>query len=484
MTADEIEILIAKHEMRHIELKESFDAECIETACAFANAQGGRIIIGVTDCGEPSKGLLRREALRDYENRIATATEPSVAVDAEKAVFRGREIVVLRVMENPLKPVAYRGRCFMRKGSVNHQMTPTEIAECHLKSTGGSMDAVFVAGVTKDDLNEAAIRRYMQRAVACGRRSFQADADPWKTLLKLQWVKSETEIIRAAYLLFAKDQQEYFSWSFIHAGAFKADGAYILDSCDVRGNIQDQIEEAISFVQRNIRYEIEISGKAVDDRCFVYPIDALRETIANAVCHRDYGIGNDIQIKILEDSLVVHSPGQLPFDVTLETLESPLHGSFPRNRIIAQAFYDMHIVEQYGSGIQRIKDACRANGNDFPTWESLCGIFSTTYTIRHRNDLKPNRMATWEATEDADNNGGLKSGLKTVDVAIVAAIERNAKSTIVDLMGITGLSRNGVRKAIVRLKSIGVIRRVGPDKGGRWEIVEQSSSNGGNGISS
>ena len=73
-------------------------------------------MIGVDDRGVPSKNQLRTEGLRDYENRISTATEPSVAVDAEKVPFK-RQICQLRVQENPLKPVACKGRCFIRKGS-------------------------------------------------------------------------------------------------------------------------------------------------------------------------------------------------------------------------------------------------------------------------------------------------------------------------------------------------------------------------------
>ena len=110
MTLEELDTIVRKHEMQRLELKESFSTECIETACAFTNAQGGFIVIGVDNDGNPSKNQLRFEGLRDYENKISTATEPCVAVDAEKVEFRGREVVVLRVIENPLKPVAYKGR--------------------------------------------------------------------------------------------------------------------------------------------------------------------------------------------------------------------------------------------------------------------------------------------------------------------------------------------------------------------------------------
>ena len=60
------------------------------------------------------------------------------------------------------------------------------IAECHLKSTGGSMDAVFVPGATKDDLDMDAVREYMRIAVKCKRRDFDLDEDPWRILLKVE----------------------------------------------------------------------------------------------------------------------------------------------------------------------------------------------------------------------------------------------------------------------------------------------------------
>lgn len=383
MTTEELEKIVSRHEMQRLELKEGFNVESIKAACAFANAGGGFIVIGVDDHGVPSKHELRGESLRDYENKISTATEPCVAVDAEKVLFGGREVVVLRVMENPLKPVAYKGRCFIRKGSVNHQMTPAEIAECHLRSTGGSMDAVFVPGVTKDDLDMEAVRRYMRRSVSKGRRVYGENDDPWEVLVKLEWVKSESEITRAAYLLFAKDPQRKFSQAIIHAGALKAGGVEILDAHDFKGNIQDQVDEAVTFIKRNIRCAIvNTPGKVDHDSVWDYPIEALRESLANAVCHRDYGSPHDIQLRIYDDSVAISSPGQLPFDMPMELLLSPMHASRPRNRLIAQALYDMGVIEHYGRGIKRIKEECDRNGNPYPDWTDRPGEFLTIYKFR------------------------------------------------------------------------------------------------------
>ena len=120
MTSEELENIVSRHEMQRLELKESFGAECIETACAFTNSQGGFILIGVDNDGNPSKHQLRFEGLRDYENKISTATEPSVAVDAEKVEFRGREVVVLKVSENPLKPVVSAAKQDNRASVLRH----------------------------------------------------------------------------------------------------------------------------------------------------------------------------------------------------------------------------------------------------------------------------------------------------------------------------------------------------------------------------
>ena len=471
MTSEELETIVRKNEMQRLELKESFGAECIETACAFANFQGGFIVIGVDNDGNPSKHQLRFEGLRDYENKISTATEPSVAVDAEKVEFQGHEVVVLKVSENPLKPIAYKGRCYIRKGSVNHQMTPAEIAECHLKSTGGSMDAVFVPGATKDDLSMEAVRKYMKRSVEKGRRSYSKDDDPWEVLLKLEWVKSETEITRAAYLLFAKEPQRKFSQAIVHSGAFRAEGALIVDSRDSMGNIQDQIDDAMAFIQKNIHCALVITpGKVDHDPVWDYPLDALRETLANAICHRDYRAPYDIQVKIFEDSLRISSPGQLPFDMPMEFLMNPTHSSRPRNKLIAQAFFDMGIIERYGSGIKRIKGDCDKNGNPYPEWSDQHGEFATTYRPKVKSgEQQLNNVVENMGQGDKKSD---KKGDKKSDKKILEFLKSNPIATIKDMRELTGLSSGGIQKVLNRLKRANRLRRVGPDKGGHWEVLE------------
>ena len=126
------------------------------------------------------------------------------------------------------------------------------------------------------------------------------------------------------------------------------------------------------FIKRNIHCALVITpGKVDHDPMWDYPIETVRETLANALCHRDYGAPYDIQVKIFEDSLCISSPGQLPFDMPMEFLMKPTYPSRPRNKLIAQAFFDMGIIERYGSGIKRIKKECDKDGKRFGAWEIL-----------------------------------------------------------------------------------------------------------------
>ena len=141
----------------------------------------------------------------------------------------------------------------------------------------------------------------------------------------------------------------------------------------------------------------------------------------------------------------------------MEFLMNPAHPSRPRNKIIAQAFFDMGIIERYGSGIKRIKGECDKNGNPYPEWSDLYGEFATTYRPRFVNG-KP------QLDQKADNIGQ--------DDKKILEFKNNPMATIQEMQDLSGLSSGGSRKAIYRLKTENLLRRVGPDKGGHWEVTE------------
>ncbi|MDZ4198625.1 MAG: helix-turn-helix domain-containing protein, partial [Kiritimatiellia bacterium] len=399
--------MIARGESETVEFKTSFNKDVIETAVAFANHRGGTILIGVSDDGGVIGQLFGKEALRDYVNRVAVATEPSIIPDAEKHSTSAGEIIILSITEFPLKPVATQGRCYRRSGSTTRQMTPSEIAEMHLHSTGQSMDAVIVARKSRDDLDLDAVRDYMRRATAQGRRTFAEQDDPWLVLKKLELVKSESEITRAAILLFGKNPQSPLTQAVVHAGRLR-EKVHIMDNRIIEGSIIEQVEETVEFIKRNLHVRFEITGEPQRKEIWDYPLMALREATVNAICHRDYGDTADIQIKIFEEALQIWSPGFLPFNMTIEDLFNPEHTSKPRNKLIAQIFYDIGLIERYGSGIRRILKACQEANLPEPLFENFSGGFRIKFMLPNQGSPQgDDGVGTLNGTLNGALNGTL-----------------------------------------------------------------------------
>jgi len=132
--------LIAQGEGMNVEFKSSFQKESLESLVAFANAKGGQILVGVNGSGEIIGVELGKETLQNWINQCKLNTTPSVIPDIEPFEIDGKWVVIIGVDEYPIKPVAYKGRYFKRAQNSNHQMSPIEISDAHIKLINSSWD--------------------------------------------------------------------------------------------------------------------------------------------------------------------------------------------------------------------------------------------------------------------------------------------------------------------------------------------------------
>jgi len=376
-----IEKLIEKGESDTIEFKQSFNREAIETAVAFANTKGGIIFIGITDGGKITGASLGKETLKDWTNQISQNSEPSIHPEIELVEIDKKTIVQIFIKEYPLKPISVRGRCFRRIKNSNYQMTPSEITEMHLHSTGNSWDALPARDNTVNELDSEKIDEFVKRSSDAGRRKFKIQDNHIKILTKLELIKNNKPSW-ASVLLFAKNPQSPLTQATVHCGRFKG-RTTIIDDRLISGSIIDQVDEVMDVIRKNINVEFRITGKPQREEIWDYPLDALREAVTNAICHRDYSELSDIQIKIYDDFIQIWNPGFLPFGMTIDDLYDPLHSSKPRNKLIAQIFYDIGFIERYGSGIQRMIDECKKMEIPEPEFAEKFGGF----TIIFRKDI-------------------------------------------------------------------------------------------------
>ena len=141
----------------------------------------------------------------------------------------------------------------------------------------------------------------------------------------------------------------------------------------IEGDIIDQVEEAENFVLSHIKKAAKIVGFERQE-VWEYPINALREAIVNAICHRDYAYSSDITIGIFDDRVEISNPGTLPEPLTPEDLKKQ-HKSIPRNPLVANAFFLIRNIEQWGEGTNKIVKWCLEHGLREPDFEEIAGGF-------------------------------------------------------------------------------------------------------------
>lgn len=245
MSQDQLEKVIRKGESETVELKENFDKDTIETAGAFANTKGGIIIIGVSDKGGVSGIQIGKETMNKWINQIAQSTDPRLIPEIDVDEIDGKNVFTILIKEFPVKPVSVKGRCFKRVGNSNRIMTPQEIAQLHLNSTGMSWDAFPAKNASLEDIDIEKVKRYVKRANDAGRRKIDENANPLQALEKLELMKDGQPTL-AAVILFGKAPQEKLLQATVHCGRFKQE-TIIIDDVMIRGTAIEQIEEVIDF---------------------------------------------------------------------------------------------------------------------------------------------------------------------------------------------------------------------------------------------
>lgn len=176
----------------------------------------------------------------------------------------------------------------------------------------------------------------------------------------------------AAILLFHSHPQGLLSQAAIHCGKFKEE-TIVIDDRMIEGPVIEQIEEVMDFIRKNTNVKFVMTGKPAREEVWDYPLEALREAVINAICHRDYTIPSNTEVRIYDNELIVWNPGGLPLGLTVADLYK-LPPSVLRNKGIGGIFYDMGLIEQWGSGIEKMRKACLKTGIPEPKFEEDQGF--------------------------------------------------------------------------------------------------------------
>jgi ATP-dependent DNA helicase RecG len=370
--------LLKRHEGKTLEYKRDLSAPegILKCLIAFANTAGGIVVVGVDDGSKNVRGVPDVLAAEErVANLVSDSIRPRLIPDIEVVPWRNLNVLAVQVYPSNTRP-HYLERLgpddgvFIRVGSTNRKAEALQIEELKRLNRMNSFDEQAIP-----DLKSEAIDFRVASELFAPYR--QLTSQSWKTLRILTEHEGRQVPTIGGLLLFGKDRFARFPDAWIQAGRFAGTNRMrLLDSAEIRSFLPRAAEEAMAFTHKHLTRESTVEGVRREDRWSV-PLLAIREAVMNAIVHADYAQqGAPIRIALFDDRIEIENPGLLPFGLTIEDIMQGV--SKLRNRVIGRVFHELHLIEQWGSGVQRMTAACQEAGLAAPRLEEIGMHFRVT----------------------------------------------------------------------------------------------------------
>jgi len=449
MNLTDLNNLIALGEGFTSEFKRSGTSNLGREICAFANATGGVILIGVTDAGEIT-GVNDHNRLKSEIQATARSADPPIAVEVESI----GDVLCIKVPAQNSKPYSFGGKFFIREGASSQQLSRDEIREFFYKEGLIHFDETPCDGFSiAEDLTDEVWALFRRRA------RIPEHMDPATALTNLHLIGLDGRMTHAGAWLLASDIQKFSISADAACALFMGtDKVRILDRRGFNRDVYSMIDDVVNYILSKINIEYIIKHVKREERPEL-PEEALREAVVNALAHRDYRSTGNVQIYIFKDRVEIVSPGGLPAGMTEADLGVK---SIPRNPLLFGMLHRMEAVEHIGSGIKRILGLCRDYGTPEPKIEATEHWFTVTFPRPVQNGVDHPASKT----EAADDDVGEAAELGTTSVpslsqvcpksvpSHIAALIIQAAESPADLLKLMALTqhtnRTRFRRTVIR----------------------------------
>lgn len=469
--------IITMVESQNVEYKESWRDEYLKWICGFANAQGGRIYIGIRDDGSVNGVPDAARLLEDIPNKIRNSM--GILADVNLLNREGKNVVEI-IVPPVAYPVSCRGEYHYRCGSTKQELRGSLLTEFLLAKTGRKWDAAPVDFIKVADLDPASFRIFREEARRSGRVPPEDLEVSDEELLEKLGLLTDGKLKRAAVLLFYSHPERLITGSFVKIAKFSS-ASEILYHDDLHGSLLQIADQVVNLIYlKYLKATVLYSNELRLER-FPFERAAVREAVFNALIHNNYAESVPIQIRIEDDAMYISNTGVLPPGWTTQTLLDR-HQSRPYNPDIANTFYRAGYVETWGRGIRKICDACREAGKPQPEYSlrgwDLTVKFSATYPASDTtsavgfSDCLQQVPHTLSLSTEAQGNG-LTAAAASEDPAvakILPVLISDPAATLQTVADRTGIALRTVERKIRFLREKGVIQRTCGRRFGRWVI--------------
>jgi len=385
----DIKALLKKGRGQLLELMPQPDAETLaETLVAFANADGGTILVGLGSAGMPLEEI-EPEHLEALLSRAQSMCRPPIKTEWQQLDTHLGTIIAISVPHSPELHSLLDGRVLLRSGSNNRPLGGAEIRHLASAKGAGDYEKEPVPGTTMADLDEAVIAEYVNKRRLRSPRGEKLDGA--ELLLDSGAIDAAGTPTVAGLLLFGRNPQRFLPQSsavFVRFAGTEPHSRNGLPGYtrreEISGPLSQIIENLWNIIWEEMRHESVISGLEREERP-EYPPFAVREAIVNAVAHRDYRLsGRKIEVRLFQDRLEIISPGGLPGHITLDNI---VEEHFSRNPRIVRGLFYWGLIEELGLGIDRMIDEMLQAGHPAPQFEARPFTFKVTLSNARERPL-------------------------------------------------------------------------------------------------
>lgn len=362
-------------EHQTIEWKELWHDEFLEWICGYANACGGTLYIGKNDNGEVV-GLSDKNSKKLLE-AIPNKITDTMGIVADVNLLYENDLPYIEIIVDKYPAlISYHGKYFYRSGSTMRTITGKELDKAILKSQGRTWDGMPIPKLRVEDLRTEAIELFKEKAVRRGRLTREETRVEDSILLdNLHLMDEDGYLIRAAMLAFYKDPEKWVTGAYVKIGYFAQSDADLKYQDEVHGSLIEQVDKTVDLVYTKYMKALITYDGIQRIEQFMFHQDAFREILLNAIVHKDYSSCNPIQISVYEDKIYVWNDGEMPEGLDSTDKLFMKHSSKPYNPKLANVFFMSGMIEAWGRGFERIKEACAKYNASLPEYNiSASGI--------------------------------------------------------------------------------------------------------------
>ena len=492
-------------EIRQMPEGQTFDCKSIHiepkalanTIVAMANADGGMIAVGISDKTRRIEGVDQDKAhLNEILRTPFDFCVPTISVTTEFMPCQDSEgndnyILIIHVPASPRLHANQADEVFWRVGDKSRKLPFEERLQLMYDKGERYYEDSPAYDATIEDIDIDAVKAYMKR-IGYGK-------SPMEYLQEnkgfLTYKGDVPQVSTACILLFGKHPQKFFPRARVrfvkYYGTEEKVGREmnVIKDVTFEGRILDQIQKTVDYLETQVKEHSYLGEDGLFKTDREYPKFVIQEMTVNSVCHRDYSIkGTEIQIMMFDDRIVFETPGKLPGIVRTDNIR---HTHFSRNPKIAEYLKAYDYVKEFGEGVDRMCRELSAIGTKEPQYHLVAFIMKASVwanvlegqeKAREKQENIPSDQVEGNITQKLPRNYPETTQKQDIDITpvqkgIIKFLLLHPYAGRKEISSNLGsLSEDGVKYNLKVLQQKGIIKRIGPAKGGYWKVLSDEAS--------